>query len=215
MSHRTAESRFNVRLRGVEAELRRRDRRHEACAAPAADRRRDVHGNLNGLKDILEHAERIDASDRWRGGDAVLIQTGDVIDRGPDSRGAIRLLRRLQQESSALGAVVRLRGNHELLLLKKKSRCAGFPNPNELREELRLEVKDGNLLAAYTDGGRLYTRAGPRSGVLDALYGEICPRRGRAASRARRAARLVPARERDIRRMRRGARPAGPRRLPQ
>ena len=42
----------------------------------------DVHGDLTGLRDILGHAGLIDDRDRWTGSGSLLIQTGDVIDRG-------------------------------------------------------------------------------------------------------------------------------------
>jgi calcineurin-like phosphoesterase family protein len=45
----------------------------------------DVHGELNGFKEILRHAGLIDDHDSWTGGRSLLIQTGDVIDRGPHS----------------------------------------------------------------------------------------------------------------------------------
>lgn len=43
----------------------------------------DIHGEFEGLRDIMIDARLIDGSDRWIGGDSVLIQTGGVIGRGP------------------------------------------------------------------------------------------------------------------------------------
>jgi hypothetical protein len=40
----------------------------------------DIHGELDGLKEILIHAGLIDNHDTWSGGDSMWIQTGDVID---------------------------------------------------------------------------------------------------------------------------------------
>lgn len=45
----------------------------------------DVHGEFERLKEILTHAKLIDQEENWAGERSVLIQTGDVIDRGPDS----------------------------------------------------------------------------------------------------------------------------------
>ena len=77
----------------------------------------DVHGELDGLTEILLHAGIVDRNKSWVGGGTVLIQTGDVIDSGLHSRGAVSMLRRLQQEAfTSSGHVVRCCGDHELRL---------------------------------------------------------------------------------------------------
>ena len=76
----------------------------------------DVHGALPRFVAILQEAKLIDNRRRWSGGRAVLVQTGDVLDRGPDSRAVIDLLRKLENEASrAGGRVVSLLGNHEVM----------------------------------------------------------------------------------------------------
>jgi hypothetical protein len=76
----------------------------------------DVHGALRQFIAILQEAKLIDNRRRWIGGRAVLVQTGDVLDRGPDSRAVIDLLRKLEHEASrAGGRVVPLLGNHEVM----------------------------------------------------------------------------------------------------
>jgi hypothetical protein len=76
----------------------------------------DVHGAYERFVAILRQARVIDARDRWTGGRTVLVQTGDVVDRGPDSRRALDLLRRLEREAArAGGRVVPLLGNHEVM----------------------------------------------------------------------------------------------------
>jgi hypothetical protein len=78
----------------------------------------DVHGSLEGLRTILEEAELIDRRDLWRGGDTILVQTGDVLDRGADVRGVLELLRGLQTDAAQEGGrVVVLLGNHEAMNL--------------------------------------------------------------------------------------------------
>ena len=134
----------------------------------------DIHGELDGLKEILIHAGIIDRNRVWVGGDTILIQTGDVIDRGPRSRGAVSLLRRLQQDAVASsGNVVRCCGNHELMLLQGDCRYVNFTDPGALAEELRGEIQQGLLQAAYSDGVRLYTHAGLRSNIRQMLVDEI------------------------------------------
>ena len=75
----------------------------------------DVHGAYDRFVEILQTAALIDNRQRWIGGRAHLVQLGDVVDRGPDSRKALELLQRLEGEAaSAGGAVHALLGNHEI-----------------------------------------------------------------------------------------------------
>jgi hypothetical protein len=76
----------------------------------------DVHGAYDRLVAILAAAHVIDAQQRWSAGKTHLVQAGDVVDRGPDSRKALDLLRRLETEAGrAGGAVHALLGNHEIM----------------------------------------------------------------------------------------------------
>ena len=74
----------------------------------------DVHGSYDGLVSILQRAELIDADNHWVGGNATLVQTGDLFDRGLQIREVLDLLMGLQEEAEAAGGkVVVLLGNHE------------------------------------------------------------------------------------------------------
>ncbi len=76
----------------------------------------DVHGAYDRFVEILTIAGVIDDRQRWAGGKTHLVQTGDVVDRGPESRKSLDLLRRLQDEAArAGGAVHPLLGNHEAM----------------------------------------------------------------------------------------------------
>lgn len=76
----------------------------------------DVHGAYDRFIAILRAAGLIDGRARWTGGRAILVQTGDVVDRGPDSRRVLDLLRRLEREAArAGGRVYPLLGNHEVM----------------------------------------------------------------------------------------------------
>jgi hypothetical protein len=78
----------------------------------------DVHGAFDNFAAILRAAQVIDNRNRWIGKKTTLVQTGDLLDRGPDSRKAIDLLRRLDRDAQrAGGRVVSLLGNHELMRL--------------------------------------------------------------------------------------------------
>ena len=78
----------------------------------------DIHGALEPLRTILREVALIDTDDRWIGGDAILVQTGDVLDRGSKVREVVALLRDLQEQAKqAGGRVIVLLGNHEALNL--------------------------------------------------------------------------------------------------
>jgi hypothetical protein len=78
----------------------------------------DVHGAYDRFVAMLRGAGLIDGRQRWVGGRARLVQTGDVLDRGPDSRKVIDLLRKLEGEASRAGGRVHaLLGNHEFMRL--------------------------------------------------------------------------------------------------
>jgi hypothetical protein len=76
----------------------------------------DVHGAYEQFVSILTHAKLIDASQRWTGGTATLVQTGDYTDRGAKVRQVLDLLIALEERARAGGGeVVTLLGNHEVL----------------------------------------------------------------------------------------------------
>jgi len=76
----------------------------------------DIHGDFDALAALLQHAGLIDAEHHWTGGSTTLVQTGDVLDRGPKPREAMDLLMSLQKEAPKKGGrVVVLLGNHEVM----------------------------------------------------------------------------------------------------
>ncbi len=78
----------------------------------------DVHGAGTELRQLLRESGVIDASEHWAAGTAHLVSLGDLLDRGPDARGVMDLLMRLQQEARAAGGQVHvLLGNHEAMNL--------------------------------------------------------------------------------------------------
>ena len=54
-------------------------------------------------KDIARAAGVIDANGHWAGGNTILVQLGDITDRGPDSLKIVRSLQQLQTRSAAQG----------------------------------------------------------------------------------------------------------------
>jgi hypothetical protein len=78
----------------------------------------DVHGAGDAFVSILQKAGIIDAQKRWSGGTAILVQTGDLLDRGQDVRQVLDLLMALETQATAAGGRVQsVLGNHEIMNL--------------------------------------------------------------------------------------------------
>lgn len=76
----------------------------------------DVHGDLAATRSALKLAGAIDDADNWIGGALVVVQTGDVLDRGDDEQAILDLLFALEDKAKAAGGeLIFLNGNHELM----------------------------------------------------------------------------------------------------
>lgn len=76
----------------------------------------DLHGDFSAWIDIARDAKLVDPANHWIGGKTVLVQTGDMVDRGADSLKIIRHLMQLDGEAKrAGGRVIVLMGNHEAM----------------------------------------------------------------------------------------------------
>jgi len=78
----------------------------------------DIHGAYDALVATLQEADVVDNKLAWSGGKTHFVITGDVLDRGPDSRRVMDLIIRLEHEAPlAGGRVHQLLGNHEVMNL--------------------------------------------------------------------------------------------------
>ncbi len=85
----------------------------------------DVHGAAEEFPLILQRAGLIDPQRKWIGGTAILVQTGDVMDRGTGTRAMLDLLMALEPQARAAGGRVHaLMGNHEAMNLLGDTRDA-------------------------------------------------------------------------------------------
>ncbi|XP_022859811.1 shewanella-like protein phosphatase 1 isoform X2 [Olea europaea var. sylvestris] len=78
----------------------------------------DLHGDLDKARYALEMAGVLsrDGSNLWVGGETVLIQLGDILDRGDDEIAILSLLKSLDIQAKANGgAVFQVNGNHETI----------------------------------------------------------------------------------------------------
>jgi len=78
----------------------------------------DVHGDLANFEAILQTTGLMSPGHQWIGRGVVLIQTGDVVDRGPKSRQCLDLLMALERQADKQqGKVIALLGNHEVMAM--------------------------------------------------------------------------------------------------
>jgi hypothetical protein len=91
----------------------------DPCAIDGIDRIvaiADVHGGHDQFVAILKATGLIDPREHWSGGKTYFVQTGDILDRGADSRKSLDLLKQLEGEADrAGGRVYALIGNHEVM----------------------------------------------------------------------------------------------------
>jgi len=101
----------------------------------------DVHGDyakFTAALHLCQLTQAVNGQERWIAGATHFVQTGDVLDRGPDSKKVMDLLMQLEvQAGQAGGRVHALIGNHEYMTMT-----------GDLRY-----VSDGEL-AAFGDGPR-------------------------------------------------------------
>jgi hypothetical protein len=76
----------------------------------------DLHGDYDAFRDLMSQAGLMNASGNWSGKKTVLVQMGDVVDRGPKSRDIVLRLQKLQSQARRDGGkVITLIGNHEAM----------------------------------------------------------------------------------------------------
>jgi hypothetical protein len=75
----------------------------------------DLHGDLEQAVFLANAAGLTSENGSWVGGRAILVQTGDMLDDGPDDLALATMIQRLQQEAPRHGGrIVALLGNHEV-----------------------------------------------------------------------------------------------------
>jgi len=99
----------------------------------------DIHGDQTAARNVLRLAGAIDAQDHWSGGALVVVQTGDVLDRGDDERELLDWFQRLRDEATrAGGAFVMLNGNHEIMNVEADFRYVTPGGYDDFREFVSL-----------------------------------------------------------------------------
>lgn len=89
----------------------------------------DVHGCYFTLKKLLK--------EYWNPDEMMLVQAGDLVNKGPHSAQCIKLWMRLENEHP--GKVVMIRGNHEQKLINSIRRPSIFNSAGAVRNQLKKE----------------------------------------------------------------------------
>lgn len=85
-------------------------------AAPRVVAVGDLHGDFSATQAVLRLAGALGPDGHWAGGNLVLVQTGDQLDRGGSEKEILDLFEQLAREAKAAGGqVIALNGNHETM----------------------------------------------------------------------------------------------------
>ena len=76
----------------------------------------DMHGDYQAYRSLMLASALMNKEGNWTGGNKIFIQTGDIPDRGPDTRKIIDSLQKLERQAPSFGGkVIPLVGNHEAM----------------------------------------------------------------------------------------------------
>jgi len=123
----------------------------------------DIHGNYHQFVAVLGAAGLVDSSENWVGGRTHLVQTGDVVDEGPESRRLMDLLMKLEDQAKAAGGMVHcLIGNHEAMDAYGDLRFVSPAGYQEFVTPQSLVTRDASY-ELYRKGQANYAAANKRS----------------------------------------------------
>jgi len=136
----------------------------------------DVHGDLEATREALRMAGAIDEADSWIGGELVVVQTGDQLDRGPDDRAVLDLFEALADQAfEAGGAVYALWGNHEVMNVELDLRYI-HDDAWAHFDDVEYDPEDSEL-AGYTEDQRgrvaAFRPGGPYANILAGRNGAM------------------------------------------
>ncbi len=123
----------------------------------------DIHGNYHQFVAVLRAAGLVDHAENWAGGRTHLVQTGDVVDEGPESRRLMDLLMKLEDQAKAAGGMVHcLLGNHEAMDAYGDLRFVSPAGYQEFVTPQSLVTRDASY-ELYRKGQANYAAANKRS----------------------------------------------------
>lgn len=76
----------------------------------------DMHGDFIVYEKLMLASGLMDHDGNWAGDNTIFVQTGDIPDRGPDTRKIIESLQKLEGQAAAQGGrIIPMVGNHEAM----------------------------------------------------------------------------------------------------
>jgi len=116
----------------------------------------DVHGDYDQFVTVLRDAGVIDSANKWAGGKTHLVQTGDVLDRGPHSRKAMDLLMELENQArKASGRVHALLGNHEAMNVYGDLRYVSAGEYKAFETSKSRDAREKAMKASLPEGAKI------------------------------------------------------------
>ena len=134
----------------------------------------DVHGSAHGLFELLHWSnitlEPLVCEWKIQEENVILVQVGDIVDRGAYATEAWNCLRYLQESAPAGSKVIRLVGNHELWWLgghyHQKHDEDSYDKVKHIVLSMKDDILSGKMKAAFslesTDVSLLFVHAGIR-----------------------------------------------------
>lgn len=112
----------------------------------------DIHGDYDAYIGVLQAAGLVDARGRWQAGTTHLVQTGDIPDRGPDTRRIIEHMAALATQAHKRGGRVHnLMGNHEAMNVYGDLRYAVAGEFSAWADQRSAERRERHYAAAMDD----------------------------------------------------------------
>lgn len=122
----------------------------------------DLHGDYDAYFSILRAAELIDAKGKWSGGNAILVQLGDVSDRGPDTKKIIEHLMKLEKQAKRKGGrVTALIGNHEAMNVIGDLRYVTPEEYNAFATKKSVKLRDAHFKQNFAALAEFYRMKDP------------------------------------------------------
>ena len=116
----------------------------------------DVHGDFDQFVKTLRAAEVVDDKNKWIAGKTHLVQLGDILGRGTESRKVLDLMMGLEPQAAAAGGAVHaLIGNHEAMVLEDDWRYVqpedqeGYGGVKEFRDAMSAAGKYGQWIRKH------------------------------------------------------------------
>ena len=107
----------------------------------------DLHADVKSSILVLELAGVLDKEHNWIAEDTIVVQTGDLTDRGPDGKETLAFIKKLEQQAPQKNSLfITLIGNHEAMNVMGDWRYVS-------KEDVASFGGKSKRIEAFSDGG--------------------------------------------------------------